>query len=404
MKKIISLSFILILVLSGCTTSQTTTQVVQASPTPAVTSVPENTSKPPVPTLTESETTPASTEIPNTALTSSIAIKISTENASTLVDSAILEGTLTEIASSPDGKWIGYASSIGFELLDQKNNQVIASIASDSPINSINFSPDSSLLVIGMENGRIAIYRITDLTSNDPDVDQPVLEFKAHSLPVTSVQFGKTSAVVISTSSDRTAVTWNAETGKRIHTFAGFDADISTLVFSPDYRFIAVGSYDGTIRIWNVNSGHLWREYGESDGTRKLRAEYPSALLFDQSTGRLISGWGDGTIRIWQWEFGNEKALTISLGENSIIDLIQYNTTNMISVDFYGNAILFNMASAVNQVGVEKLQEFSLGKSIQSIVLLPADQILLLGRSPAQIDAFHLDGGEVNTLFSSGLQ
>lgn len=47
---------------------------------------------------------------------------------------------------------------------------------------------------------------------------------------------------------------WDTATGKLMYTFEGHLAGISTLAWSPDGQWIATGSDDKTIRLWNVNT------------------------------------------------------------------------------------------------------------------------------------------------------
>ena len=45
---------------------------------------------------------------------------------------------------------------------------------------------------------------------------------------------------------------WEVETGKQIVTFRGHPTDVHALAFSPDNKFLASTSYDGTILLWNL--------------------------------------------------------------------------------------------------------------------------------------------------------
>lgn len=57
-----------------------------------------------------------------------------------------------------------------------------------------------------------------------------------------------------SAGTDAAVKVWDTLTGRLVYTFEGHMAGISTLAWSPDGQWIATGSDDKTIRLWNVNT------------------------------------------------------------------------------------------------------------------------------------------------------
>jgi WD40 repeat protein len=59
----------------------------------------------------------------------------------------------------------------------------------------------------------------------------------------------------VSGSWDRTIKLWNVETGKEIRTLKGDDWFVKSVNFSPDGKTLVSGSNDNTIKLWNVETG-----------------------------------------------------------------------------------------------------------------------------------------------------
>ncbi|KAI3320928.1 WD40 repeat-like protein [Xylariaceae sp. AK1471] len=76
-------------------------------------------------------------------------------------------------------------------------------------------------------------------------------------------------------------------------------------------KFLVTGSYDASIKLWNLGSGSLIRTFlGHTAGIR--------ALQFDGS--KIVSGSLDETIKIWNWQTG-QCLLTISNHNDALVGL-----------------------------------------------------------------------------------
>lgn len=113
---------------------------------------------------------------------------------------------------------------------------------------------------------------------------------------------------------DRFKVGYNWKTGRcAIKTFRGHDNGITCLQF--DQNILATGSYDTTIKIWNIDTGEEIRTLtGHTSAVRTLQ--------FDD--GKLISGSLDNTIKIWNWQTGE------------CLSTLQCHTGGVLSVHFDG--------------------------------------------------------------------
>jgi WD40 repeat protein len=80
-------------------------------------------------------------------------------------------------------------------------------------------------------------------------------ELKGHSDLVRTVVFSPDSKLLASGSYDRTIRLWDVKTGTPCSKLEGHEASIHTVIFSPDGQLLASGSDDGIIRLWDAKTG-----------------------------------------------------------------------------------------------------------------------------------------------------
>jgi WD40 repeat protein len=122
--------------------------------------------------------------------------------------------------------------------------------------------------------------------------------FEGHAFPVISVAFSPDSARVASGGNDGGIKLWDAATGALVRPFKGHYG--SNVAFSPDGSRLLKGS-GKTIKLWDVNTGALMHTFeGHSD--------WVLSVAFSPVGGRVLSGSADGTVRIWNAETGQVLA------------------------------------------------------------------------------------------------
>lgn len=112
--------------------------------------------------------------------------------------------------------------------------------------------------------------------------------------PVAITPDGKTLA---SGGDDGTIRLWNLQTGELKKTFKGHKSAVSVLVFSPDGQTLATGSADESIKLWNLQTGGLIH-------TLSGRSKGISAITMTPDSQTLVSGDRVGTIEFWNVKNG----------------------------------------------------------------------------------------------------
>lgn len=78
-----------------------------------------------------------------------------------------------------------------------------------------------------------------------------------HSREVASVAFSPDGRTVLSGSWDNTLKLWDVARGKVLRTFEGHSGWVTSVAFSPDGRTVVSGSDDTTVRLWKTATGEL---------------------------------------------------------------------------------------------------------------------------------------------------
>jgi len=143
------------------------------------------------------------------------------------------------------------------------------------------------------------------------DTDEKITTFKAdriymgHSDSVNCVTFSADGRRILSGSWDRSLRLWDVESGECLQVFKGHTNSVKSLAFTSDGRRALSGSGDKPIRVWDVDSGRC---------LRMLRGHTATVHSVDlDSDGRhAISGSGDETLRLWDVDSG--KCLRVLTG------------------------------------------------------------------------------------------
>jgi len=111
------------------------------------------------------------------------------------------------------------------------------------------------------------------------------------------------------------------------------DAEVLSIALSPNGKTVASGSLDGKVRLWDVEMNKVVAKWtGHTETTRTLRWSIDGE--------RVVSGSNDGTIRVWDVESGDTILGPIKTGHLYVSAVIYSPDTTKIGTGGYDETAL----------------------------------------------------------------
>jgi WD40 repeat protein len=217
------------------------------------------------------------------------------------------KGVITDAAYSPDGKWIGVASTIGISLHQADTLDELVFMEADSAVRGIAFSPDGKTLAAGLDSGSIEVWTVEGAL---------VRSLEGHGERVNSVAFSPDGDLLASGSVDATVRLWQVSDGTLIGTLRGHNSAVSSVAFSPDGLALFSGSQDGTVQMRQIPAGELLRRFrGHNIVDLSISADGKILAAYEASSAPE-----GGVLNLWQIESG-EKLQSIKGGQFYAADI-----------------------------------------------------------------------------------
>lgn len=151
---------------------------------------------------------------------------------------------------------------------------------------------ESSVVVSASRDHKLMIWQMTPYGDT---IGYARKSLNGHSEAVSSVVLDSEGNFALSGSWDKTMRLWDLNTGSSVRTFQGHQKDVNSVAFSSDNRQIVSGSRDKTVKLWNTLAECKYTIVDD------MHTDWVSSVVFSPSAKMplIVSAGWDKLVKVW---------------------------------------------------------------------------------------------------------
>ena len=288
-------------------------------------------------------------------------------------------GLASPIAISSDGKraLIGHGDHSTFSLWDMASGRLLRRIDSPTDVQSLAFSADGKRALTGGTDGSVRLWDLEGgkmrlLMNSDPARAQMVKD--RFSIEVNAVSFGPDGKQAISIALDKRIVQHDLATGKLL---SSLKVDFTPLALRRDGKFV-VGHAENAIILWDVDNAREATRFETPD------EHFRSGAL--SSDGKwLAAGSIQGELRLWELQTG--QLVASWRGHKDEISTLAFSDSgdSLVSGGIDKTAHLWSVAHIADEARREVRAFRGYTLPIQNLLISPNKRLMLTSASSYSI-------------------
>ncbi len=238
------------------------------------------------------------------------------------------EHDIETLAFSPDSRTLVYADSSNVvKMWDVENSSLQYTFKAVDPFQAIVFSPDGSLLASGSTDGIVRFWKvdkhgkqsISDRSLNNTGKPRPHKLLKGHAdnSKFTAIDFSPDGKKVVSVNSDGTIRLWDSDSGKQQYAFTRHTESQTALAFNAINQSNVHDASNSTLTSLGASKSHLFVSVWDIDTGNRLsfdrveRSDHFGYEVAISPDGSLFVT-TDNVVRLWDTQ---TKAVLSTIGE-----------------------------------------------------------------------------------------